>query len=49
VQLEIGVGWNHNRPMMSPQARKRQHFARQIHRECWSTDRIVRGTELQVW
>src|SRR5260370_1243466 len=49
MQLEIGISLHHNRPMMSLQARKRQRIARQVHGECRSTDRIVRGSEQQVW
>ncbi len=48
MQLEIGVSLHHNRSKVSLQARKGQSIARQVHGECRSTDRIVRGSELQV-
>src|SRR5260370_33831598 len=48
MQFEIGVSLDQNRPIVRSQARRRQHTARQIDGESWTTDWIVRRSKLQV-
>src|SRR5438128_5277865 len=48
MQLEIGVSFDQNRPVVRSQARKRQHTAGQVHGKRRSADWIVRGSKLQV-
>src|SRR5437660_12130436 len=48
MQLEISVSLDQNRPIFCRQARKRQHVAGQVYGKRRSTDRIIRGSELEV-
>lgn len=48
VELEIGVSGHQNHPIMRSQARNWKRIARQVHRECRSSTRVVSGPKLPV-